>query len=383
MSVDHRQGMGFVSAVCMTLMLAACGGGSGSSSSDSGTGTTKAISLSGAQENPAVTTAATGNGFIIVDDATGAVKGTITTFGISGSAAHIHEAAPGVNGGIIVELTQGEPGVWTVPDGAALSQSQVASFKAGNLYVNVHTTANPNGEIRGQVGRDVYFATLTGAQEVPANNSQATGTARFVFDPDTKAMFGTVSTSGIVGTASHIHTGAIGVAAGITIPFTGGPSSWTMPSTVLTDAQVASLQSGNFYANVHSAAIPGGEIRGQVYLPAKCTTLAGNQEVPPVATAATAHGCLVVNPFTRGVAGRIETDGIIGTLAHAHTGAIGVAGPVRIPMTSPSAGVWVTAPGAAIGDADFASFMKGEMYLNVHSSANPLGEIRGQLVTGQ
>jgi hypothetical protein len=196
-------------------------------------------------------------------------------------------------------------------------------------------------------------------------------------------MSGAVATTGIVGTASHIHIGAIGATAGIAIPFTGGPSNWTMPPTVLTEAQVASLVAGNFYANVHSVAVPGGEIRGQLYLPAKIANLAGVQETPPNTSTATGSGTLVINPFTMGVAGRIETSAMPGAAAHAHTGVIGVAGPVVVPMTSPSANLWVTAPGATVTDAFLASFMKGETYLNVHTAAFPGGEIRGQLVSGQ
>ncbi len=381
MTAMHKLGLvRLLAAATAAVVLGACGGGGTASSANT---IFKTVTLSGAQENPAVTTAATGTGFIIVDADTGAVTGRVTTFGITGNVAHIHQGAVGGNFPVIVPFTQSSPGVWTAPEGSTMTADQVQAFRNGQLYFNVHTTANPGGEIRGQIGRQVYYATLTGAQEVPPNASTATGTATFIFDPETRTMSGTVNTAGVVGTASHIHIGAIGVAAGVAIPFTGGPSTWTMPSTVLTEAQVASLVAGNFYANVHSAAIPGGEIRGQLYLPAKVAVLSGQQEAPPNSSTATGNGTLVINPFTKGVAGRIETSGVPGAAAHAHTGVIGIAGPVVVPMTSASAGVWATAPGATVTDAFLASFMKGETYLNVHSAAFPGGEIRGQLVSGQ
>lgn len=384
MASMDRQAMHWLLALGVALGVAACGGnGGGSGSAVSPSATTKTVSLTGAQENPAVTTAAVGNGFISVDEQSGAVSGTITTFGVAGTVAHIHEGPVGVNAPIIVELTQVQPGVWQVPEGATLTASQVASFKAGNLYVNVHSAANPGGEIRAQIGRMVFFATLTGNQEVPASGSSASGSGRWVFDPDTKVISGSETVTGMTATASHFHIAAPGASAGVAIGFTGGPTIWTLAPTTLTDAQVASLLAGNFYANAHSAANPGGEIRGQVFLPQKCTTLAGNQEVPPVNTAATGTGCLFVNPFTKAVAGRIETQGIDATLAHAHRAAIGVAGPVVIPMTQTSPGVWTTAANAAMTDDLLLSFLKNEMYLNVHSAANPTGEIRGQLVNGQ
>lgn len=381
----HRQGRSLLLAACMAAVLASCDSGPGGGGGGFPAGATpKNVSLNGAQENPSVTTAAAGNGFIAVDESTGAVTGTVTTFGIvNATAAHIHEGAVGVNAPIIVELVQSSPGTWSVPDGIALTASQVASFKSGNLYVNVHTSANPNGEIRGQVGRMVFFATLTGTQEVPASGSAASGTGRWVFDPATKTISGTEVVSGMDATVSHFHIAAAGSTAGVAIGFTGGPSTWNLAPTVLTDAQVTSLLAGNFYANAHSARNPGGEIRGQVYLPTRCTTLSGAQEVPANASQATATGCLGVNPTTKGVAGRIETQGIAGTLAHAHNGAPGVVGPVVIPMTQSPPGVWTTAANAAVSDDLLVAFMTNNLYLNVHSAAFPVGEIRGQLVTGQ
>jgi len=109
------------------------------------------VTLTGDQEVPPVKTEASGSGTITIGDER-AVSGNITTKGIKGSAAHIHEAPAGKNGGVIVPLAMGSTeGTWAVPQGAKLSDAQVASFKAGNLYVNVHSAAHPDGEIRGQL----------------------------------------------------------------------------------------------------------------------------------------------------------------------------------------------------------------------------------------
>lgn len=108
------------------------------------------ITLSGDQEVPAVTTTATGTGTITVT-ADKSVKGKVTTTGVEGVAAHIHLAAPGKNGPPIITLTKTAANVWSVPEGATLSDAQYASYKAGELYVNVHSAANKGGEIRGQL----------------------------------------------------------------------------------------------------------------------------------------------------------------------------------------------------------------------------------------
>jgi hypothetical protein len=109
-----------------------------------------ALTLAGDQEVPPVTTTASGAGTISVNDDK-SVSGSIMTKDVNGVAAHIHEGAPGKNGPVIVPLTKTGDAGWSVPSGAKLTDEQYASYKAGNLYVNVHSPANKAGEIRGQI----------------------------------------------------------------------------------------------------------------------------------------------------------------------------------------------------------------------------------------
>ncbi len=108
------------------------------------------VALSGDQEIPPVTTSASGTGTITVG-ADKSVSGSVTISGMSVTVAHVHEAAAGKNGPIIFPLTNASDNVWTVPAGAKLTDAQYESYKAGNLYFNIHSAAHRGGEIRGQI----------------------------------------------------------------------------------------------------------------------------------------------------------------------------------------------------------------------------------------
>ncbi len=110
------------------------------------------VNLNGDQEVPAVQTSATGSGAVTVEDDK-SIKGKITTSDIRGTGAHIHEGAPGKNGPDIIALKKTSDNEWSVPGGAKLTDAQYDAYKAGNLYINVHSDANKGGEIRGQLKR--------------------------------------------------------------------------------------------------------------------------------------------------------------------------------------------------------------------------------------
>jgi hypothetical protein len=114
---------------------------------------------------------------------------------------------------------------------------------------------------------DKMKAALDGKQEVPATTSAATGTAEIDYDPASKKLSWKVTYSGLSGpaTAAHFHGPAeAGKNAGVAVAIPNAGTSPVEGSATLTDAQAADLVAGKYYINVHTAANPGGEIRGQV-----------------------------------------------------------------------------------------------------------------------
>jgi len=108
------------------------------------------VMLSGGQEVPPVSSSGAGTGAITVGEDK-SVSGSVKTTGVNGTMAHIHNGAAGKNGPVIIPLTKDGDGTWTVPSGAKLTDAQYAAFKAGDLYVNVHSAQHQSGEIRGQL----------------------------------------------------------------------------------------------------------------------------------------------------------------------------------------------------------------------------------------
>jgi hypothetical protein len=109
-----------------------------------------AKTLTGAQEVPPVDTKASGVCNIVVGSDM-SVTGSVTTMGIDGTMAHIHQGAPGVSGPPVVTLVKTSDTQWSVPPDTKLTAAQYQSYKAGELYVNVHSAAHKSGEIRVQL----------------------------------------------------------------------------------------------------------------------------------------------------------------------------------------------------------------------------------------
>jgi hypothetical protein len=188
-------------------------------------------------------------------------------------AAHIHEAPPGVAGGIVFPFANPLEidATWN------LSLEEAIKLLAGLNYVNVHTPTFPNGEIRGQLlprqsseSVEVVTFPLAGDQEVPPVATDDSGVCVAVVD---QTAFG-INAEGTLDIfcvhdvedpiAAHIHDAPPGVAGGIVIPFDSPVSPIVAEDLELDTTLIAALREGDLYVNVHTVENPGGHIRGQI-----------------------------------------------------------------------------------------------------------------------
>jgi hypothetical protein len=112
-----------------------------------------------------------------------------------------------------------------------------------------------------------FVAKLSAAYELPVNASPGSGTLEASLDKQTSVLSWTVSYSGLTGPvkSGHFHGPALaGTNAGVALGFTGSVDSPVKGSATLTASQIDELMSGKWYVNLHTAANPGGEVRGQV-----------------------------------------------------------------------------------------------------------------------
>jgi hypothetical protein len=143
-----RVSKGFTAALLLVgaMIVASC-------TSTSSNVVAMGATLNAASEVPPNTSTGTGNATVSLDKATKTLSWTVSYSGLTGdaTAAHFHgPAAPGANAGVVVPI-----GAGSVPNPAVgskvLTDDQIADLTAGKWYVNIHTEANPGGEIRGQV----------------------------------------------------------------------------------------------------------------------------------------------------------------------------------------------------------------------------------------
>jgi hypothetical protein len=355
--------------------------------------------MDGSQETPPVTTTATGTGAFVLNAAGTALSYTVTVNGVTINAGHFHNGPVGVGAGVVKNLTfvnNTASGVWSSTDASQpLTDSLLSELLRGRLYVNVHTTANPNGEIRGQVLQATlagFYAKLDGSQETPPNSSSATGMAFVVLSPGGTVTYRATFT-GLSPNAAHFHNGSAGVAAGVVKGFTllnnTAFGTWSSGDATqpLTDALLRDLVRGRIYANAHTAAFPGGEIRGQVLsMPgiAFSASVDGSQETPPVITSALGTGFFALNASGSQLTYMITFNNIVLTGAHFHNAPVGVAGAVVKNLTfvnGTASGVWSNSDASQpFTDSLLVELLKGRLYVNGHTTANPNGDMRGQVL---
>lgn len=376
------------------------------------TGQSFSAQLTGGQESPPVNSSATGSVSFVLNEARTEARIDVTTAGLSGpiTGAHVHQGSAGANGAVVKDLTvRGNvvSAVWRNNDSQPLSEALINSLLTGGLYVNVHTAAHPNGEIRGQLisTTDMLFPVyLSSSQEVPPVMSGGSGTAlvRVRSDRSAVTLEGTVhNLSGEI-TGAHFHKAGAGangdVVKDITVSGNSLSATWSrndgnMP---LTDALLNDLLSGQIYINVHTPIHPNGEMRGQItaQVPNNLVSthffsseMRGANEVPVVLSNALGAVEVKLSPENQEVMLEAYTSGLSGPItgAHIHRGIAGVNGEVVKSLSvngNQITGTWrMNDASEPLTASLMTQLLTGGLYVNAHTSANPGGEIRGQLLS--
>jgi hypothetical protein len=239
-----------------------------------------------------------------------------------------------------------------------------------------------------------FRASIASTQETTGSVSPATGWAVLLYDVATNKFDLTVSLTGLDNTisASHLHEAAVGVAGPVVTPL-GGEAAYTRTGNNLTGTFTGVTYAGTpltllrngAYINFHSAAYPGGEIRGQLI--AQPVKLAAVLRAP-AGINSSAYGAALVtyDPGTNRIWTRLQVYNFTNTLtnSHYHEAAPGSNGPVVHGLGGASVYTQTgTSYGAVFANQTYGGdpwkLLSGGAYLNVHSNVAPGGEIRGQV----
>ncbi|HQW37367.1 MAG TPA: CHRD domain-containing protein [Usitatibacteraceae bacterium] len=230
------------------------------------------VTLEAAQEVPPTGSAATGKGVVTYDDATNAIRWSFHYKGLgsAATAAHFHgNAARGVNAAVKIGLGTVSGTSGSIAGSSTVLEADEAALLSGQWYVNLHTTGFPGGEIRGQLDAVVTSVTfdvfLEGAQEVPATQAPGGGSGTAVVNTTADTITLNLAFSGMSGTltGAHLH----GPAARGTNAAVKHSIGLTSPITNVVNYAAGDeldILHGLWYANLHTAVFPGGEVRGQL-----------------------------------------------------------------------------------------------------------------------
>jgi hypothetical protein len=237
------------------------------------------LPLSTKNENPAPAGRNETGTFVLRIMSDNSVQYNITVNGLAAgdalTAAHIHTGNPGVNGGVILNFAPTFAGGLASGSVANVRPTLLDSMNNGfaELYVNVHSTQVPGGLVRSQINSTIQWAqdiVLSGANEVPAVTTTATGIARFRLTTAGKLYY-FVDVSGLTAgdgtlSAAHIHNGAVGANGSVLIGLASSAADFGVNKQLqLTDDQKTAIDgTGALYVNAHSTIFTGGIVRGQI-----------------------------------------------------------------------------------------------------------------------
>ena len=379
--------------------------------------------FSGMQENKPVRSTAKGN---IIAEVSG------TRLSVSGYAerlsekvnlnigSHLHRAPTGTNGPIRITLSMTFPTadslslVYPVSSNTyTVTPSFLDSLKKRLVYANIHTLRVASGEARAQLNHEAlayYHAIFSGASENPPVNSKGSGglfaeysgggTKNITVHGSFNALDGKFNAA--IAGGSHIHGGLSGTNGGIRQGLAVILAADSLSGVFLAENNVYNIGDGGldslrkrlYYANIHTTKVASGEIRGNflalanAYFTANLSSLnevqpnagngAGTVKAELLGDRLTVTGSFanLTGDFNRNVAGG----------AHIHNGAVGVNGGVLIPLKTDvnadqKGGRYFADSNSVVLTPDQLTLLNaGNLYVNIHSTTLPGGEIRGQLL---
>lgn len=351
------------------------------------------ITLNASNVGPSDTPRATGTGWAVLSGDRKSLYYNITYAQLTSaySASHFHLGFAGSSGPVLEPIQfhgNTSNGTWiNLPDTVA------DELLKGQIYVNIHTKNYPAGEIRGQVVQSSgipFSIVLNASQVTSADSSKASGTGWAILNTngsESWLKYG-ITIAGLTSqySAAHFHSGAVMQNGGVIEPITFTDSSAYGTWSGVPDNDILSLVKKGVYVNVHTSNYPAGEIRGQLNLAEPISfyaSLEGAQETPSVSTNAEGTGWFVMKSDSMSLAYRITYAGLSSnfTASHFHHGMAGSAGPVVHSIEyngNTASGTWKNMPDSLVID-----LLKENLYVNVHSSNHPGGEIRGQVLLNQ
>lgn len=322
------------------------------------------------------------------------LSGAITGF-------HIHRGMANDNGPVVMDLMSSLNGSFA-KGRIIVDPMLLKDLLNSNLYLVAHTSSNPNGEIRGQIKLESdygNYAELDGMQQVPSNNSSAKGVAAINLGLDNKRLEVKVVTNNLSGAiqGAHLHRGKVGENGGLLVDLSSliSNNGTSLFGSVIVDDSIKNLlqnyiRNGEVYLNLHTSNFPNGELRGQIKYDNNLrfdarldtTQIVGNLASPSMAIGAaklslsksfdTLKYYIVVTNLTGNIAA-----------AHIHQAEPNQDGPVVFEFPSTAfnnnviSGEWTSTTG--LNQNLVNQLLYGNLYIAVHTSLNPGGELRGQI----
>jgi len=316
------------------------------------------------------------------------------------TAAHLHRGASGTNGDVVADLSGMIRGNTIV--GELDASSFVEALLRGEVYMNIHTSAYPNGELRGQLSTTArtqlaFEVWLDGAQQVPPISTMARGVGKFWLSASVDTLWWDIYADGLSSTITgvHLHRGAVGASGDVLLDLSASvqQNGWIRgSSTSVSSALIAALLSGQVYVNIHTANNPNGEIRGQVWRLLRegfVASFDGQQQVPPVTTLARGTGIVSIDRTGSSLHYEFVLNGVVPQAVHFHKGKRGENGDVLFDLSSSfsavamagatASGYWTAEDMPAFDAVTAELFFRDSVYVNVHSALYPNGECRGQV----